>query len=481
MVLSGYRRKALHKRAVSTSLFLTLAFVVSMLAAGTPARAQALIAPDDDVLHLIGILQDQLLDLEANNARVAPQQSISMFQTNSSLQVPTLPWTFSVPAHTFTFVFGGAHLIINPNVQNISGTISSTPVNIKSDRTDIGPVTTFTFGQLNPSAANIAGHVLVNGLQGSVQISQCAFAFASNPTCFPAVTVANTSVQDSDTPNVTFQVAQPGLATKRLTVGTTLIVDRSVGPVTITLEPIEAAIIRKVSVVITTNEGPPVLAGNGFSMTERRSTYDQLVQLRKKLLEAQSAAGDSQAILDAKTYATAIHIISAQSVVARYPDVVHEFLVSRAQDIANADQHVIDIRNTIIASSTMTPAQIDLLLARIDILLADSSTGNRQELSTIRAELLREKQAVTDTSENIQLLHDHFTTDLDRIIKEYQALILEYAQYVTDAQLANTLVPAVRASIFARVAPADVLILPSALANRGNLLRNSFGLTGPQP
>jgi hypothetical protein len=176
---------------------------------------------------------------------------------------------------------------------------------------------------------------------------------------------------------------------------------------------------------------------------------------------------------------TAIHIASATAVKEKYPDYVAVALRSRAADIAALDAQVVALRNAVLSQAAMTPAQIDLLITRIDGLLADPNVSDHAALQQIKAGLVRAKGAATSGSAAVEVLRQSLYSEVDRIVRDYQVLILEYAQYVPIQQLQNVIPVATRSEILKRVNPLDVAIQDTALVQNGANIRTTFGLPAP--
>jgi hypothetical protein len=450
------------------------------------ALAQSPTAQASDTTHLLTILQNQLLDLEPNDARNNPEQSISQFEQNNALRIPDITWHYTVPSSPLRIGSGAMTLTINPSAHVISDSDNQQGFNIHTNRSDTNSSSTpwpthtsnFTLSPLGQQPLlSILGTPATLSVSGSITVPHCIFSFATNPTCYPALIISNNSVTDANTPHIVFTISETNSAPRRLEAGASVTLDRSIGDITIALEAVETRVVPSITLSVTFNSGPVSPVGTDFSIADRVLTYDRLVELKQQLAQATSASADPLEAIRAKTLATAIHIISADTIVAKYPNIVRELLLTRAQDIATADQRTFDIRNLVLATSTMTPAQVDLLISRIDVLLADSSVQHQDALTLIRDQLVNARNSAQATSSAITVLRANFQTDLDRIVKEYQMYILEYAQYVTDEQLKALLNGAQRQAISTRLSPADVLISKDALSGRGQLLQTAFGLS----
>jgi hypothetical protein len=111
--------------------------------------------------------------------------------------------------------------------------------------------------------------------------------------------------------------------------------------------------------------------------------------------------------------------------------------------------------------------------------MAEPGITFRDILVLIRDELMRARTAVEGTSGAVQILRERFFSEIDRIVGEYQALILEYAQYVTLDDLEHTISQDERQAVARRLSPRDVIVRDSVLGGRGKSLRLFFGLPDP--
>jgi hypothetical protein len=122
---------------------------------------------------------------------------------------------------------------------------------------------------------------------------------------------------------------------------------------------------------------------------------------------------------------------------------------------------------------------LKLDIHQIDNLLADSNVSNRDALLTVKQELIRARDAVGENGGSIKLIRDNLETAFDRQIAEYQTLVLEYAQFVDDETLRDTISPSQRAFILNGLSPTDVQIADNTLGGRGKAIRQAAGLPNP--
>ena len=172
-------------------------------------------------------------------------------------------------------------------------------------------------------------------------------------------------------------------------------------------------------------------------------------------------------------------MLSARTVREKYPAHVVVEVRKLAREIARADQRVLEIRNLVVNSSKLTVAQVDLLLRRIDLLTPElADPKQRAILDKIRDGLVKARNVLGNASADIRILRDNYYTDADRMIEEYQAAILELAQFVSVEQLEAlvNLSPVDRNAIEKKLTNADVVIPDSAVSGRGKFLRSAFGL-----
>jgi hypothetical protein len=85
------------------------------------------------------------------------------------------------------------------------------------------------------------------------------------------------------------------------------------------------------------------------------------------------------------------------------------------------------------------------------------------------------------TGTAVNELRNSLFTDADLNVELYQALVLEYHQYVPSSKLAQAIGIEARQAIAARVSGREVLINDTSADGNGRVLRANFGLPDPSP
>jgi hypothetical protein len=121
-------------------------------------------------------------------------------------------------------------------------------------------------------------------------------------------------------------------------------------------------------------------------------------------------------------------------------------------------------------------------LAHLDQLLSDPKlAASFGILKVMKDELTRARDAASATSSAINVARDHFSKQIDDQLADYQALVLEYAQFVTDEELERVVPASQRDTLRSRFASGDVLISDDALGGKGLKLRSLFGIPEGTP
>lgn len=368
---------------------------------------------------------------------------------------------------------------------------------VRVDRTDR---TSFSFIQRNLRSIHLTGRIDLGSLggpgnldfgevtfllTGAVTIQPCIFAF-EKPGCSPGVRIHNPNTDSglsmlTDTgyeklPTANLRYTQPGGTSGILAPDETIVLDRSAGPITLEMDEVRTR-------VFSLSAGVERIAGEAVdplsadpSTANRMAFFARLAELGARRKDLPSNGAERAAD---KTLASTIAALSAEAWQAKYPTIVLALLRQQADVIANLDLQVRAIHNAVLAQATYTPAQIDALVAQIDAAIANPATGDVAVLRTIRAELIRLRASAAATGTAVNELRDTLHTDADLYIELFQALILEYRQYVPSSALDTTLDPVVRRAITARVSGREVLIDNAAAGGTGAALRTSFGLPEP--
>lgn len=432
---------------------------------------------------MMRMLSQRILELDAHKAAVDPDTSLHRFQASQSTPLPDAVWTVTCTPCEVPMVLRG-------------NTRSNLPV--KSYRHDDGRTVVFGVRQSNLGPVTMRLRDVAPGLRGEVgielefqvegllRIPPCSFDFWTDPTCYPEVRITNpnhtsefrinTSRGPIPLPGAIMAAVQNG-ETWEILPGDTLELDRSRGSIDVLMQRVSSPIFM-LDFSVSLGAGPVAAAEREIHDGARAATYARIFTLRSEAarLPQQGSAG---AELRAKTLATSIHITSAMAVREKYPQVIRERLIRRAEDIRHLNAQVVALRNAVIAQSSMTPAQIGEMIGRIDRLLLDLPEAERAPLRQIRVALVRVQAAATGANDAVEVLREQLYSDVDRMVRDYQALILEYAQYVPVATLTSMIEEPTRAAIRERIHPADVVIHDQTLGQQGAALRRAFGLPTP--
>lgn len=373
---------------------------------------------------------------------------------------------------------------------------------LESFRSDRGAKTSFGLIQRNLRSIHLSTNIHLGSLGGPAHldfgevtfllsgvatIQPCAFAF-ENPGCSPGIRIHNPNTDSglsmlTDTgyerlPTANLRYTQTDGTSGIVAPGETVVLDRSLGPITLEMDEVKARVFA-LHVEVERIEGEAVdPLPSDPSTANRMALYTKLAHLYAHRNPA--PANTTERAAD-KTLASTIAALSAEAYLANYPTVVLALLRQQADVIANLDIQVRAIQNAVLAQATYTPAQIDVLIAQIDAALAKPETGDSAVLRTIRAELMRLRASAEASGVAVNELRNTLLTDADVFIELYQALVLEYRQYVPSNALDTALGPDVRQAVAARVSGRDVIILDAAAEGTGRALRASFGLPDPQP
>jgi hypothetical protein len=214
------------------------------------------------------------------------------------------------------------------------------------------------------------------------------------------------------------------------------------------------------------------------STANRLALYARLAALWQRRVATPSNAAERAAD---KTLASTIAALSVEAWHANYPTIVLALLRQQADVIANLDVKVRAVQNAVLAQAAYTPAQIDALIAQINVLLNAPDTGDTSVLYLIKAELVRMGASAQATGTAVNELRNSLFTDADLNVELYQALVLEYHQYVPSSKLAQAIGIEARQAIAARVSGREVLINDTSADGNGRVLRANFGLPDPLP
>lgn len=434
-------------------------------------------ASDDRLAEafMLRLLRTQLLDLAPNGAATSPQVSLRHFEENQALHLADAVWTYTCNPCNGTITLRGNDHAKLP---------------IDSTRSDDTFSTSYQTRQMAISPITVTGLVnfeLVFTVNFALSIPGCTFDFATDPTCMPQVDIHNPNEPSALTINswtghvplypTTVIYAKQGGNSWSINPGETRTLDRSNGTIVLSIEPVVSKVFT-LGVEITHSVGPTIPQPSSLDQTERVKTYVQLAKWKNQI-DKLPTSGLPDITVTAKALATAMHVLSARAVDRNYPSSVQEALRRRALDVASLDKQTLELRDAILAHSELTAGDIDLLIARVDQLLATAPASATPTLRQIRNQLASARASLQNTSDTLQIFSERFFSDIDRIVRDYQVLILELAQYVPVDDLDKVLSANVRNDILDRLKASNTVIYDSTGGGRGAKIRAAFGL--PQP
>lgn len=323
-------------------------------------------------------------------------------------------------------------------------------------------------------------------LGATLTIPGCDFT-VSEPYCLPGLYIHNPTKEVSyrlptedgfeQPPTATFEIAQTGGGGK-LSPEQTILVDRSLGPITITMDPVTA----KVFSLGLTLEQYPTEEVAPFEINpnsaRRMALYARLARLRQAQWQQPNSTEQEVA---QKSQLSTVSALSAEAYLARVPSLVRQLLVQQAPVVAGLDLQLRQIRAAIEAQATYTPEQIDNEILAIDQVLQDatlSATG-RATLQRIRAELIALRDVAASSGSAVNTLRETLFTETTRQIELYQALILELSQYLPTNELGGIIDSPTRTAIRSRLLPEDVVVTDEAVGAKAAAIRAAFGLPEP--
>jgi ankyrin repeat protein len=338
------------------------------------------------------------------------------------------------------------------------------------------------------------GHVVQTGIhfevtfnvKGDLRIPSCQWDIQA-PVCAPGVRIDNPNVASTlqlqtdegfeSPPAASMTVRQAGGRMESIAPGQSKIYDRSKGDLTISLDPVDAKVFSlQVSATVLAG-ADPIDRADDPRIENRMAAYIQMAKLRA-LTRPPTGQGEDDVIN--KTVASETMALTEKCLDADYRRNVLTALRTQAQAIVNLDNRVTDLRNLVIAAAALTPDEIRSALQQINALLANPSTGNRSTLLAVQSALNDALPAAINVGTAVAHLSVDTFDDVDRILEDYQALVLEYAQYVPVQSLDGTLDAASLAAIKARLDPHDVSVPDKALSGHGKAIRSAFGLPDPR-
>lgn len=443
---------------------------------------------------LARLLRVQLLDVRGAGDETAAERVLRQFERQSGGLRADVAWSLACEGCKGVMTLSGTQRWPNLPLESdrrprVGGDVGGAARDLFWVRQDtFGPIP-FELRAWNGSreVTWFRGREFVFTVEGARRVPGCTFDFSSDRACYPEVVVENPNLPTDlsfrstsgyvTPPAATVTVTQNGVPVQVL-LGERVVFDRSLGPLDIRVGPVTSQVLGQQSVAITAGVGPTLgFDLSDFDLGRRVAVYAAIAQHLDEKARLAAAGGDGAAVR-AKTLATAVHQLSAKLVRARVPVHVQDKLRSRAIDLVQLDGRLVELHRVLYAN-VVTPADLDQALVRIQQLLPQLAPDQRARLQVVRDQVAATRASVGNTTAGITVLQGSFHTEVERVAREYQALILEYAQYVSDDALEAVVRPADRAWISQRLLARDVVIPDEALGGRGARLRTLFGLPAP--
>lgn len=434
---------------------------------------------------MVRLLETQLVNIKPDDAAKNPALAINKFNANQAFALPYVDWTISC-----NLCGAPSHISANYNAPNSPLTIErfdkGGTTKYWATQSDIFPIHVVfpNGGSLGIPPVGVDVLFLVSA---RLNIPGCEFDFATSPTCFPEIKVTNPNVGS------TLQVktangfapldpaavvnAKQGDINFRIDPGKNLVLDRSLGPIEVTIQPVTSTTFS-LQLEVDLPPGPPISISPGLSTEERAAVYGQLAKW-KEGFEGYPENAQLDAIVKKKALATAIHVLSAMAVDKNYPSHIRDRLQLRAQDVAALNRATLELRDAILSQSELTKGDIDLLIARVDALQQAASGTDKTALDQMKSELVAARDSVINSGAALRVFSENFFSDVDRVVRDYQTLGLELAQYVLPGDLDKVVPDETRNSISNTISQRDVIIKDSALEGQGDAVRTALGLPSP--
>lgn len=477
----------LHRTSVA-ELLLRHGAAVSYLPRAVDQSADIEFATDPALVSAFAVrlLSQQLLTLQPADM-ANPPAGINQFVANQSTSVPSINWNVTCVPCTGTMAFGDSARRNFPPIESRRMTRGESNY-FELVQYNISPV---PFP--NPLTGQLSPQDFVFTTTGSLTIPACGFDFVNQATCYPGVSI---EVDPADTlmikardgsfipePATPLTVLQNGTSTT-VGPGTKAVFDRSVGALQINVGPVESKIFALgFSAGLISGPSADIKSDptSDLDPSSRMDTYSRIAALQARF-EQISDSQDKALAVEAKNIATAIHVLSLRAANGQYFAAVKQLFASRARDVLAMNDQMVDLRNAIIASSSMTSDQIDVLVARIDLLLPGLSGDQKVAATQIRDELEKAKTSVAGTNSSIRILQEKFRTYIDSVISDYEAYAMELAQFVDISQLKATagLTNDELVAITTKLKNTGMGLPDSAFGGRGAILREVFGLPKTQ-
>lgn len=448
--------------------------------AGEPAIASA---------FAVRLLTGTIIDIPADRSHSALLAARSAYADKRSPAIDDFVWNLNCTASRTTC---GNGIPMQGNTSRLSDLIES----VRSDKaleTEFGLVQR-NLGSIHPSTDIDLGSLggpshldfgeITFLITGKTSINGCTFSFDA-PACSPGVKIRNpneptglsmaTDMGFEQLPTATLRYVQAQGASGVVGPGEEIVLDRSIGPITVEMEQVRARVFS-LWIEITRFAGEDVTPLSVEPSTRNR--MDHYARILRLLQQRKDQPANDAERATNKTIASTISALSNEAYLSNYPAVVLELLRQQARVVANLDLQVRQIQNAVMAQATYTPQQIDVLIVQIDRVLANPNTGDRPSLLAIRAELVALRASAEASGVAVNALRNTLFTDADLLIELYQALVLEYRQYVPSSDLASALSNEERTAILQRVDGRDVVIVDGT-DGTGKITRQAFGLPDP--
>jgi ankyrin repeat protein len=318
-------------------------------------------------------------------------------------------------------------------------------------------------------------------VRASIHLPGCTFDV--KPFCLTGLTIAFPEYSDGQ-----IKVTQ-GQRSETLGPGQSLTFDRSNGDIDLNIERIEGKEMT-VSVDIKLAKPPAVDLGADVSTEQRLKTYTTLAKLRHKRLEAIKMAGQAATIpvktenlVLANALDAAERRLSALAVQKNYLGVVRELCRHYAAEVARLPLAEANLRKLLASRLSFTTEDLKLLIQDLNTKIAEAPKSHRLTLESIRNALAKAKDAAQVQDKAIEVVREGLFESFDRLIFEYQGLILELAQFegLKDLPKKLPVTAEQRAAIRARISASDVFIADDSFGGKGAQMRQALGLTPVTP
>jgi ankyrin repeat protein len=416
---------ALHRTPLTLALQLHHTSVVELLlrrgaevtyvprAVDQTADIEFAIDPDLASAFAVRLLSQQLLALQPTDI-VNPTTSINEFVSNQSMPIPGITWNITCTPCTGNMVFGD-------NLRR-SGLSPIESRRMTRDQSTYFELVQYNIAPVpfpNPLSGQLSPQDFIFTATGSLTIPACRFDFVYQATCYPGVSIEvdpadmlmirardGSAIPEPATP---LTVVQNGTSTT-VAPGTKAVFDRSLGSLQINVGPVESKIFS-LGFSASFVPGPSTDIKSDLDPSSRIDTYSRIAALQTRF-EQLSNSQDKALAIEAKNIATAMHMLSLRAVDRQYFASVKQLFAIRAKDVLAMNDQMVDLRNAIIANSSMTADQIDVLIAKIDLLLPGLSADQKVAATQIRDELEKVKSSVAGTNSSIRIFQEKFRTQI---------------------------------------------------------------------